>query len=74
MSTAELKLDIINTITNLKESYIIEEIKKLLDFELDESTYKITDKQRKRLTEAKSDKILSETEANNEIEQWLNEK
>ena len=74
MSTAELKLDIINTITNLKESYIIEEVKKLLDFELDESTYKITDKQRKRLTEAKSDKILSETEANNEIEQWLNEK
>ena len=59
MSTADLKLDIINTITNLKESYIIEEIKKLLDFELDENTYKTTDKQRKRLTEAKSDKILS---------------
>jgi len=74
MSTADLKLDIINTITNLKESYIIEEIKKLLDFELDENTYKTTDKQRKRLTEAKSDKILSESEANNEIEKWLNEK
>jgi len=74
MSTAELKLDIINTITNLKESYIIEEIKKLLDFELDETIYNVSEEQRKRLIEAKSDKILSESEANNEIEKWLNEK
>ncbi len=74
MSTAELKLDIINRIANLKESYIIEEIKKLLDFELDESVYKISDAQRKRLTEAKIDKVLTESQANKEIEEWLNEK
>lgn len=74
MSTAELKLDIINTITNLKEPYIIEEIKRLLDFELDDNRYKVTEKQRKRLSEAKSDKIISESEANTEIEKWLNEK
>ncbi|WP_234110387.1 MULTISPECIES: hypothetical protein [Chryseobacterium] len=74
MSTAELKLDIINRIANLKESYIIEEIKKLLDFELDESVYQISDAQRKRLTEAKTDKVLTESQANKEIEEWLNEK
>ncbi|MBS1571506.1 MAG: hypothetical protein JST62_03795 [Bacteroidetes bacterium] len=74
MSTAELKLDIINTITNLKEPYIIEEIKRLLDFELDDNRYKVTENQRKRLSEAKSDKIISESEANTEIEKWLNEK
>lgn len=74
MSTAELKLDIINRITNLKEPHIIEDIKKLLDFELDESVYQINDKQRKRLTEAKTDKVLTEAEANDEIEKWLNEK
>lgn len=74
MSTAELKLDIINTITNLNEPYIIEEIKRLLDFELDDNRYKVTEEQRKRLSEAKSDKIISEFEANTEIEKWLNEK
>lgn len=74
MSTAELKLDIINRIANLKESYIIEDIKKLLDFELDDSVYQISDAQRKRLTEAKTDKVLTESQANKEIEEWLNEK
>ncbi len=74
MNTAELKLEIINTITNLKESYIIEEIKRMLDFEMDKSIYNVSEKQRIRLVEAKSDKVLSESEANNEIEQWLSEK
>ncbi len=74
MSTAELKLDIINRITNLKEAHIIEEIKNLLDFELDKSVYHLSVEQRKRLTEAKADKILTETDANSEIEKWLNEK
>lgn len=74
MSTAELKLDIINRIANLKELYIIEEIKKLLDFELDDSVYQISDAQRKRLTEAKTDKVLTESQANKEIEEWLNDK
>lgn len=74
MSTAELKLDIINRITQLHESHIIEEIQKLLDFELDEGIYKLTDAQRKRLTDSKNDKRLTEAEANSEIEKWLNEK
>jgi hypothetical protein len=74
MNTDELKLDIINRITNLKESYIIEEIQKLLDFELDKDVYQLSDEQRKRLIEAKTDKILTEADANSEIEKWLNEK
>lgn len=74
MSNAELKLDIINRIANLKELHIIEDIKKLLDFELEKKVYKVSDTQRRRLTEAKSDKILTETEANTQIEEWLNEK
>ena len=74
MSTAELKLDLIKRITNLKDSRIIEEIQKLLDFELDEAIYQLNEGQKKRLIEAKSDKVLSEDEANREIEEWLNEK
>lgn len=74
MSTAELKLDIINKIANLKDGHIIEEVKKFLDFEMEAGIYQVSDEQRARLVEAKSDKILTEEEANKSIEEWLNEK
>ena len=74
MSTAEIKLDLINKITNLKETRIIEEIQKFLDFELDEGVFEVSALQKDRLAEAKNDTILSEDDANNEIEKWLHEK
>lgn len=74
MSTAELKLDIINRIATLKESYIVEEIKKLLDFEMDEKIYQLSYEQKTRLNEAKTDKLITDTEANRQIEEWLSEK
>ena len=74
MSTAEIKLDLINKITNLKENRIIEEIQKFLDFELDEGVFEVSALQKDRLAEAKNDTILSEDDANNEIEKWLQEK
>lgn len=74
MSTAEIKLDLINKITNLKETRIIEEIQKFLDFELDEGVFEVSALQKDRLAEAKNDTILSEDDANNEIEKWLQEK
>ena len=40
MNTAELKIDLINKITKLKEVRIIEEIQKFLDFELDKGEIK----------------------------------
>lgn len=74
MSTAELKLDLINKITKLTEVHIIEEIQKLLDFESDKGIFQLNDVQRKRIVEAKDDEILSEDDANLEIEAWLKEK
>ena len=74
MSTAELKLDLINKITRLKETRIIEEIQKLLDFELDEGVFEVSDLQKERLSKAQNDILLSEEEANTEIEKWLQEK
>ncbi|UOE38901.1 hypothetical protein [Chryseobacterium oryzae] len=74
MSTAELKSDIINRIQNLKDSYIIDEIKQLLDFELDNSVFQLSSAQKQRLIEAEFDNVLSEEQANNDIEKWLNEK
>lgn len=74
MSTAEIKLDVINKITSLKETRIIKEIQKLLDFELDNGVFHVSDEQKERLNEAKSDSILTEEDANKEIEKWLQEK
>jgi len=74
MTSAELKLDIINKIANIKEEHIIEDIKTLLDFELDKNVYSLTEMQKSRLEEAKTDYIMTEAEANKDIEQWLSEK
>ena len=74
MNTAELKIDLINKITKLKEVRIIEEIQKFIDFDLDEGEYKLSDAQKNRILEAESDKVLTEEEANREIEEWLNER
>ncbi|MDR2205292.1 MAG: hypothetical protein LBE36_03960 [Flavobacteriaceae bacterium] len=74
MSTAEIKLDIINKISKLKEIRIIEEIRKLIDFELDTSVFQLNESQKIRLFEAKNDKFLTEKDANKEIEEWLQEK
>ncbi len=41
MNTAELKIDLISRIANTKEPLIIEELRKLLDFELDKSVFEL---------------------------------
>ena len=69
MSTAELKLDLIQKITDLKEIRIIEELQNLLDFETDRGIFQINPAQRNRILEAKNDDVLSEEEANLEIEE-----
>ena len=50
---------------------LIEEINKLLDFELDNSEYKLSIAQRNRILESKNDKVLTEEEANIEIDEWI---
>lgn len=78
MSTAELKINIINRISNLEDDAVIEKIKRLLDFELENKIYQLSDDQLNRIQEAKNEyakgKIVSNEQANKDIEQWLNEK
>lgn len=73
MNTAELKIDLINKITKLKEIHLIEEIQNLIDFELEKGVYKLSESQNKRIFEAKTDTVISEKKANSEIEEWLKE-
>lgn len=78
MSTAELKINIINRISNLEDDAVIEKIKRLLDFELENKIYQLSDDQLNRIQEAKNEytkgRIVSNEQANKDIEQWLNEK
>ena len=78
MNTAELKIDLISRIANTEEPRIIEELRKLLDFELDTETYKLTPEQLQRVREAKAEylagNVLSEQQADEAIDQWLSKK
>lgn len=80
MGTSELqiKLDIISKITELKDVRIIKQLQRFLDFELDKETYQLSEEQSSRIEVARNEysqsKILTEEEANQEIEKWLNEK
>ncbi len=75
MNTANLKIELINKITLLQDSGVIKEIQRVLDFELNEGIFKLTNAQKKRISEAKSEikqkKILSESASNKEISEWL---
>ncbi len=71
MNTAELKIDIINKITNLKEVRIVEEIQKILDFELDQGIFQLSEPQNKRIIEAAQDDYLTDEQANKDIDEWL---
>ena len=71
MNTADLKIDIINRITNLNDIRIIEEIQKILDFELDNWIFQLNDAQWNRILDAESDQTMTEQQANKEIEEWL---
>ncbi|KFF07803.1 hypothetical protein [Chryseobacterium luteum] len=78
MNTADLKADLIYRISQLQEKRIMEEIQKLLDFELNKNEYILTEPQKERIAEAqseyKSSAYLTEDKANQDIEEWLGEK
>lgn len=73
-----MKLDLINKISEMKEIGIIKEIKKLIDFELNEDVFELNQLQIDRIAEAKEEyskgKVISEKKANADIEKWLKEK
>ena len=78
MNKEELKIDVINKINQLKYPHIIEDIQKLINFELSTDLYNLSEEQINRVKEGKEEyqnsEILNKQEANQEIEKWLNEK
>jgi HEPN domain-containing protein len=76
-SELKLKLELINKITEVTEIRIIKELKKVLDFELDEGIFELSQEQKKRVEKARVEfangEVFSNDEVENELERWLNE-
>lgn len=77
MSLAESKIKLIQRIANLQDNSIVNKIEKLINEELGEEIYTLSDDEKTRIKEGKEEykngKTLSEKEANSEIDRWLNE-
>lgn len=75
MSTAELKLDLINEITAIKEKVKLKELLQLVKFQSEEQLFITNDDEKKAITEARNQilekKVSSNEEFQREIEQWL---
>ena len=75
MNTAELKIDLIHRISELKDVAVMEQIKRLLDFELNDERYITTDEQKQAIfsaqKEIESGEFLTEDEAEKEMQRWL---
>ncbi len=78
MKALELKAELISKINDINDAGIIEEIKMLLDFELEEKVFELSDKQKSHIRKAKleylNSEILDEKAADGEIDKWLGEK
>lgn len=76
MSTAELKADIINQIQEIKDNFRLQELLQWLKFQNDKAIYLTNDDEKIAITEAQKEiadgKVLSNSEVQNEINQWLN--
>ncbi|SHE99598.1 hypothetical protein [Chryseobacterium takakiae] len=75
MSTAELKIDLINQITLIKDKARLKELLQLLKFQEDQSVYITTDEDKSAVFEARREieygKISSDEDVQKEINEWL---
>ena len=77
MSTIELRKLLIDKIQKTDNENLLEEAFRLLELETqDIEVYKLTDEQRKAVNDArqqiKNGEFLTDEQANNEIDEWLN--
>lgn len=75
MSTAELKLDLINQITSITDKVKLKELLNFIKFQADESTYITNDEEKNAIKEAKNQikngDGISNEDVQKEITSWL---
>lgn len=78
MNVAEQKAALIRRIRNAEDPHIIAELNQLLDFELDNGQYCMNAEQQARVSEGRVEycegNTLTDEQADDAIEQWLNER
>lgn len=78
MNTSDLKLDLIKAISETNDIGFLNEVKKLLNYKRDESSVRVfNDWEQERIDRAmidyKNGNVISDEEAQIEIEKWFNE-
>lgn len=75
MSTAELKIDLINIIANMKDTAKLKELMELVSFQKDETVYLTSEDDKNAISEAMShidkSEVLTNESVVEEINEWL---
>ena len=75
MNSAELKLNLINKITQITDVVQLKELLQLIKFQSDDTVYHTTETEKKAVLEGrnqmKNGEILSQTDVEKEINEWL---
>lgn len=76
MPASDIKNRLINKIKETDDPVILEEVSPLLELHEPESVYEVRDAQKKKIEEAKEqvkkNQTLSDEQADNDTEEWLN--
>ncbi len=76
MNTAELKLDLINRISEIADRVKLDEILQLLKFQNDEAPYQLSYEEKKAIEEAQQQvaegRVVYDSDIQKEINEWLN--
>lgn len=75
MSTAELKIDLINKIASVSDVAMLEELMQLLKFHTEKNIYLTIEDDKKAISEAKIEimegKVINNEDLQKEIKTWL---
>ena len=75
MNTAELKIDIINQITNLTDTVKLQDLLQFIKFQSEKSIHITTEEEKKAISEARTQiangEIIANEVVQKEIKEWL---
>ncbi|HEY3370826.1 MAG TPA: hypothetical protein VGK10_08265 [Prolixibacteraceae bacterium] len=78
MNTIQLKQELIQKISRIEDTDFLNAIKTILDYKTKDAFNELTADQEKELLfaskEAKKDNVISQSEMDQKVEQWLSEK
>lgn len=75
MSTSELKINLINKITEIRDEGRLKELMQLIEFQSNSTVFKTSKKEKEAISEAKEQirngEVVSNEDVQKEIKEWL---